>query len=618
MGCLLWILTVIASCMIASGQQTYEQPQDCNNPNPANNSYGYTCNGQQLNCQTYAIYRAQTGYQTLENISSLLNSDKSQMAQINNLSDTQALDIDTAITVPINCSCAGNYSQADATYFFKAGDTLFIVANNIYEALSTCQAMAQQNSVNSSSIIEPGKKFTVPLRCACPTAAQAGQGILYLLSYLVQHGDTPDTIANKYNQDGATTPQLLDANDLGSNDKIFPKTTLLVPLQKTPTNPPPPPPPTSFPAAPSKHGGLNLRLGIGIGVGISAAVVSVVAAVAFCILFGRRKRIDRHRTEQSSSGTTKANLATVTPTALPDELVFELQKIGQTLPQYELKELEAATGNFSPANRIAGSVYRGIIDDTPVAIKKMQRDVSQQVGILEKLHHSNLVRLWGFCVSDTGSYLVFEHADNGSLADCLQGSSPFLSWRHRLQIALDVANGLSYLHNYTVPPYVHKDIKSSNVLLDGNLRAKIANFGLAKSAEEDFAVTKHVSGTQGYMAPEYLAHGLVTPKLDVFSFGVVMLELLSGKPAVLLWDGDVMLWTTIGAVIEGSNPMEKLKGFMDPDLKDDYPLEMAFAMARLARTCVHEDLTTRPTISEIQMALSTWLSASSSSPSSLE
>jgi serine/threonine protein kinase len=178
-----------------------------------------------------------------------------------------------------------------------------------------------------------------------------------------------------------------------------------------------------------------------------------------------------------------------------------------------------------------------------------------------------------------------------------------------------VANRLSYLHNYTIPPYVHKDIKSSNVLLDGNLRAKIANFSLAKSAEEEFAVTKHVSGTQGYMVPEYLAHRLVTPKLDVFSFGVVMLELLSDKPTVLLWDGDVMLWTTIGGMIEGSNPMEKLKGFMDLDLKDDYPLEMAFTMARLARTCVHEDLTSRPTISEIQMVLSTWLSTSS--PSSL-
>lgn len=605
MGCLQWFLIVLASSLIASGQQTYEKPSDCSNPNPPNNSYGYTCNGQNLSCQAYAIYRAQAGYQSLENISSLLNSDQSQMAQINMRSDTQVLDIDTEIVAPINCSCAGNYSQVNATYFTRSGDTDFIMANSIYEGLSTCLAIKQQNS-GASSTLQSGMSMTVPVRCACPTPAQVGQGILYLLSYLVREGDTPDTIAKKYSQDGTTTAQLLDANDLNPNSEtIFPNTTLLVPLQKTPTNPPPP---TSIPASPSKHSGWNRGLRLGLGVGISAA--GVAAAAACCILFARRKRKRQHLTEQPSSESKIPNQATVMPTELPDELAVGLRKIGQTLPQYELKELEAATGNFNSANQISGSVYRGTIDETPVAIKKMQRDVSQDVRILEKLHHFNLVRLLGFCVSDTHSYLVFENADNGSLADCLQRNSPFLSWRRRLEIALDVADGLSYLHNYSVPPYVHKDIKSSNVLLDRNIRAKIANFGLAKSAEEGFYLTRHVNGTKGYMAPEYLADGLVTPKLDIFSFGVVMLELLSGKPAVLRRDGDVMLWTTIESVVEGSNPKEKLKGFMDLGLQDDYPLEIAFAMARLTRRCVHEDLNSRPTISEIQIALSTLLSAS--------
>lgn len=605
MGCLQWFLIVLASSLIASGQQTYEKPSDCSNPNPPNNSYGYTCNGQNLSCQAYAIYRAQAGYQSLEKISSLLNSDQSQMAQINMRSDTQVLDIDTEIIAPINCSCAGNYSQVNATYFTRSGDTDFIMANSIYEGLSTCLAIKQQNS-GASSTLQSGMSMTVPVRCACPTPAQVGQGILYLLSYLVREGDTPDTIAKKYSQDGTTTAQLLDANDLNPNSEtIFSNTTLLVPLQKTPTNPPPP---TSIPASPSKHSGWNRGLRLGLGVGISAAVVA--AAAACCILFARRKRKRQHLTEQPSSEIKIPNQATVMPTELPDELAVGLRKIGQTLPQYELKELEAATGNFNSANQISGSVYRGTIDETPVAIKKMQRDVSRDVRILEKLHHFNLVRLLGFCVSDTHSYLVFENADNGSLADCLQSNSPFLSWRRRLEIALDVADGLSYLHNYSVPPYVHKDIKSSNVLLDRNIRAKIANFGLAKSAEEGFYLTRHVNGTKGYMAPEYLADGLVTPKLDIFSFGVVMLELLSGKPAVLRRDGDVMLWTTIESVVEGSNPKEKLKGFMDLGLQDDYPLEIAFAMARLTRRCVHEDLNSRPTISEIQIALSTLLSAS--------
>lgn len=221
-------------------------------------------------------------------------------------------------------------------------------------------------------------------------------------------------------------------------------------------------------------------------------------------------------------------------------------------------------------------------------------------------------------MTESRSYLVFEYADNGSLADYLQSNSVLgLNWWQRLEIVLDVANGLAYLHNFAVPAYVHKDIKSSNVLLDRNFRAKIANFGLAKSAGEGFAVTRHVVGTKGYMAPEYVGQGLVTPKLDVFAFGVVMLELLSGKPAVIRGNGDVhkevMLWTTIGALVEGSNPKEKLKGFMDPALKDEYPLDVAFAMAELARACVNEDLNRRASINEIQMSLSAWLSDSSHS-----
>lgn len=313
--------------------------------------------------------------------------------------------------------------------------------------------------------------------------------------------------------------------------------------------------------------------------------------------------------------------ATTTPTAPPDKLVVGLKARGrQTLLQYELKEVEAATENFNAPNKIGRSVHRGVIDGTPVAVKKIQGDVSQQVGILQKLNHFNLVQLLGLCVTQSRSYLVFKYADNGSLADYLQSDSAVLSWRQRLDIALDVANGIRYLHNYVVPAYVHRDIKSSNVLLDGNLRAKIANFGLAKSAVEGFEVTRHVVGTKGYMAPEYVAYGLVTPKLDVFSFGVVMLELLSGKPAAFPGHGDahkeVMLWNTIGALVEGSNPEEKLQGFMDPALMNAYPLDMALAMAEMAKTCVDEDLNHRPTIDEIQRALSTWQSASS--PPSLE
>lgn len=622
-GCVDWILIIAYFVIAVSGQQSYEENSQltCDLSNSPDIAYGYTCNGQQRTCQAYAIYRAQAGYQSLANISLLLNSSESQMAQINEISGTQLLDIDKAVIAPVTCSCVGNHSQANTTYVVQAEDTYLLIANNTYQGLSTCQAMMQQNSVEATQLAI-NMILKVPLRCACPTSTQVGQGFRYLLSYLVRKNDNLDAIALRY---GVTVQQLFDANSLASNNKtIFPYTTILVPLKATPTNSPasapPPPPPASIPTSPSNSGsnsGSNAGLRIGLGVGIAAVVVAVAAVIVGCILF-RRKKMNRFRPGQSSSEPRKPEFDGKNPKATAlDELAAGIQEIGQTLPRYKLKELEAATANFSLANRIAGSVYRGVIDETPVAVKQIQGNVSEQIGILQKLNHFNLVRLSGLCETESRSYLVFEYADNGSLADYLQSNSPALSWWQRLEIALDVANGLGYLHNFAVPAYVHKDIKSSNVLLDGNFRAKIANFGLAKSAGEGFAVTRHVVGTKGYMAPEYLAQGLVTPKLDVFSFGVVMLELLSGKPAAFPGDGDVhkevMLWTTIGALVEGSNPKEKLKGFMDPALKDGYPLDMAFAMAELARTCVDEDLNRRPSINEIQMNLSTWLSASSHS-----
>jgi len=626
MACRQWILLiiVISSSMIihsASGQQLYDEKKaqlECSSTNSPDITYGYTCNGQKQTCQAYAIYRAQTCYQTLANISRLLNSDKSQMTQINKLSDTQLLDIDKSVIAPINCSCVGNHSQANTTHVVQSGDSYLIIANNTYQGLSTCQAMTQQNSVDSTNL-RIGMSLRVPLRCACPTTAQVGQGFNYLMSYLVRKDVTLEAIALRY---GATVHQLRDANNLtSSDDTLFPYTTVLVPLQKAPSNSPPPQPSKNIiiRRGGRRRSGLNSGQLVGVSVGTAAAVASVAAAAVCCVLFWRRRKTNGKSISEPRNTMLEGTRATTTPTAPPDEPRLKARG-RQTLLQYELKELEAATENFNASNKIGHSVHRGVIDGTSVAVKKIQGDVSQQVGILQKLNHFNLVQLLGLCVTQSRSYLVFKYADNGSLADYLQSDSAVLSWRQRLDIALDVANGIRYLHNYVVPACVHRDIKSSNVLLDGNLRAKIANFGLAKSAGEGFAVTRHVVGTKGYMAPEYVAYGLVTPKLDVFSFGVVMLELLSGKPAAFPGHGDahkeVMLWNTIGALVEGSNPEEKLQGFMDPALMNAYPLDMALAMAEMARTCVDEDLNHRPTIDEIQRALSTWQSASS--PPSLE
>ena len=241
------------------------------------------------------------------------------------------------------------------------------------------------------------------------------------------------------------------------------------------------------------------------------------------------------------------------------------------------------------------------------------------------------MKLVGMCVGGSEQlYLVYEYAENGSLNDCLSNqaaigrdrftqSAAYLPWTARVRIALDVASGLEYIHNYTNPSFVHKDVKSSNILLDGQFRAKLANFGMAKSAAsegEGPLLTRHIAGTQGYMAPEYLEHGLVTVKADVFAYGVVLLEILSGKEAIVRpEDGERerALSDIIHDVLDvtaGGRQTVQLRAFMDPQLHSTYPMDIALSVASLARTCVDADPAVRPSMKDVTFALSKMLAAS--------
>uniref|UniRef100_A0A0D6QRD8 Protein kinase domain-containing protein n=1 Tax=Araucaria cunninghamii TaxID=56994 RepID=A0A0D6QRD8_ARACU len=622
---LLFLYTVAA-------QQAYEQKfaQDCSNTQHPDIVYGYECNGQQKACQAYAVYRSRGDYQSLANISQLLNSNLSQMATINGFSANHILAIDQPVYAPLDCSCVGNYSQANATYTVKEDDTYLIMANNTYQTLSTCQALQQQNNINATELTM-GTTLTVPLRCACPTAAQADNRIRYLLSYPVISGDDVNTIGERY---GATAQEIFDANEMATSDTIYVDSNLLVPLRTEPkpgpaTAPPPPPPPS--PPAPTPTGdGSGSKAGLYAGIAVAAAAALAVLVAAGCILYRKAKK----KTPPTPPGKGKDSGAGSIPGSPwkgkgESDLLPTMADVGHVLPQYKYEDLAVATGDFGAANRITASVYRGVLaGGAAVAIKKFSSDVFQEVQILKKLNHINLVRLLGLCASEGRWYLVYEYADNGSLDEVLRvgagveprsrTSSFVLSWRQRIQIALDIANGLHYLHSYANPPYVHKDIKSSNILLDGNFRVKIANFGLAKAGDTGTAeggggfaaMTRHVVGTKGYMAPEYLSNGLVTPKLDVFAFGVVLLQLLSGREAVAEAENRAqaaMLWSEIGPIVEGSNPKEKLRGFMDPSLSNAFPPDMALDVARLAALCVDQDLNRRPASDEIVTVFSRWI-----------
>ncbi|KAG0591502.1 hypothetical protein KC19_1G179700 [Ceratodon purpureus] len=221
---------------------------------------------------------------------------------------------------------------------------------------------------------------------------------------------------------------------------------------------------------------------------------------------------------------------------------------------FKYLEIQRATDNFSTiiGRGGFGTVYKARFKDGLVAaVKRMNKGTSQgeqefckEMELLGRLHHRHLVTLRGYCADRCRErLLVYEYCENGSLKEHLHGAHPepgqvklALTWRKRLQIALDVATGLEYLHSYCEPPLCHRDIKSSNILLSENFTAKIADFGLAHAGRYGDAnfepVTTEVHGTPGYMDPEYAETQELTEKSDVYSFGVLLLELVTGQRAI--------------------------------------------------------------------------------------
>ncbi|KAK6160203.1 hypothetical protein DH2020_003584 [Rehmannia glutinosa] len=211
---------------------------------------------------------------------------------------------------------------------------------------------------------------------------------------------------------------------------------------------------------------------------------------------------------------------------------------------FKYSMLEKATGSFDEANKLGeggfGTVYKGVFrDGREIAVKRLffnnkhrAGDFYNEVKIISSADHKNLVRLLGCSCSGPESLLVYEYLPNKSLDRFIFDSSKgrALNWEKRLEIIIGTAEGLVYLHDNNKTRIIHRDIKASNILLDSRFRAKIADFGLARSFQEDKShISTAIAGTLGYMAPEYLAHGQLTEKADVYSFGVLLLEIVTGR-----------------------------------------------------------------------------------------
>ncbi|KAL9250886.1 LysM domain receptor-like kinase 3-like protein [Drosera capensis] len=304
--------------------------------------------------------------------------------------------------------------------------------------------------------------------------------------------------------------------------------------------------------------------------------------------------------------------------------VFEMEK--PVVFTYE--EIMTATEGFSEANLIGhgtyGSVYYGLLRDQEVAIKRMtatkSKEFTVEMKVLCRVHHANLVELIGYAASTDELFIIYEYAQKGSLRshlhDLQNKGQTTLSWIMRVQIALDAARGLEYLHEHTKAHYVHRDIKTSNILLDGAFRAKISEFGLSKlvgkSSEADVSATR-VVGTYGYLAPEYLSEGLATTKSDVYAFGVVLFELISGREAVIRTEGLtknserrslVSIMLAAMRNVPDSMSMANMKGRIDPNLMDLYPHDCVYKMAVLAKQCVDADSILRPDMKQLVISLS--------------
>ncbi|KAM1178677.1 hypothetical protein ACFX13_018276 [Malus domestica] len=286
---------------------------------------------------------------------------------------------------------------------------------------------------------------------------------------------------------------------------------------------------------------------------------------------------------------------------------------------FSASDIERATNNYDDSRVLGeggfGRVYSGVLEDgTKIAVKVLKRDDQQggreflaEVEMLSRLHHRNLVKLIGICTEEHSRSLVYELIPNGSVESHLHGidkdSAP-LNWVQRMKIALGAARGLAYLHEDSSPRVIHRDFKASNILLEDDFTPKVSDFGLARTAmdEENRHISTRVMGTFGYVAPEYAMTGHLLVKSDVYSYGVVLLELLTGRKPV-----DMSQPPGEENLVAWARPLltckEGLEAIIDPHLGSEVPFESIAKVAAIASMCVQPEVSHRPFMGEVVQAL---------------
>ncbi|KAK1267271.1 Somatic embryogenesis receptor kinase 1 [Acorus gramineus] len=364
-----------------------------------------------------------------------------------------------------------------------------------------------------------------------------------------------------------------------------------------PGKPPFSPPPPFIPVSPTPtQGGSSASSTGAIAGGVAAGAALLFAAPAIGFAWLRRRKPQEHFFD------------------VPAEEDPEVH-LGQ-LKRFSLRELQVATDSFSNKNILGrggfGKVYKGrLVDGSLVAVKRLKEErtpggelqFQTEVEMISMAVHRNLLRLRGFCMTPTERLLVYPYMANGSVASCLRErppNEPPLDWPTRRRIALGSARGLSYLHDHCDPKIIHRDVKAANILLDEEFEAVVGDFGLAKLMDyKDTHVTTAVRGTIGHIAPEYLSTGKSSEKTDVFGYGIMLLELITGQRAFdlarLANDDDVMLLDWVKGLLKE----KKLEMLVDPDLQNNYVETEVEALIQVALLCTQGSPMDRPKMSEV-------------------
>ncbi|KQK08218.2 lysM domain receptor-like kinase 3 isoform X2 [Brachypodium distachyon] len=539
-------------------------------------------------CNSY-LYVTPQG-RSLSEIASDFKGNASLIQPIKRLSGSEDL------LIPVPCMCEAINATVNALFHDTGYEA---IQNDISDDINSNKFSGL--AWNLTAGLNKGDTITVHLLCGCSSTAPEG-----VLSYTVQPEDTLSNIATLFS---SGSREILSLNPAVRNpDFIKPGWVLFIPMGVAASSN-------------KKIGGLPIIIAVSISAAVSLLCMSIII-----LRLKRRSPLPsveapKNKMEKVPSNT---SIAILESRYFPSKRIDEIDPFQTERPViFSLKEVGDATVNFDEKRKIGeggyGMVYLGFIGTHEIAVKKMKASKSKEffaeLKVLCKVHHINVVELIGYAAGEDHLYLVYEYVRNGSLSEhlhdpLLKGHQP-LSWTARTQIAMDAARGIEYIHDHTKACYVHRDIKTSNILLDDGLRAKVADFGLVKLVErsdEDDCLATRLVGTPGYLPPESVLELHMTTKSDVYAFGVVLAELITGLHALVRDNKEANKTKSLISIMRRAFKSEYLESslekIIDPSLKDNYPIEEVCKLANISMWCLSEDPLDRPEIREIMPVLS--------------